>query len=184
MNESHPREDAKARSGRRAVYGVVFVILALGFAQRAGYFRPAPIPEGAEVKDFTLPQLGAGATVSLAALRGRPVFINFWASFCGPCREELPAIERVHRAHPVDQVAILTVTSDDVTEIARMVRALDLTVPVLFDRDGKVHRAYGVTSIPLSVLLGADGRVFKSYLGVVTEQELERDIAAAMVGAP
>ena len=124
-----------------------------------------------------LPDL-AGREVTLAALRGRAVAINFWATWCPPCKEELPALAeawRVARGSCVEFVGVTEESSraDAAAEVARHA----VPYPVLLDADGAVARAYGVTGLPRTYLIDAEGNVRKVFSGRVTRAQLEKAIA-------
>ncbi|MFP5326830.1 MAG: TlpA family protein disulfide reductase [Acidimicrobiia bacterium] len=123
---------------------------------------------------FDLPRLGdAAESVSLAAHRGTPVVVNFWASWCVPCRQEMPALEAVFER--VDgQVAFIGVNHQD-----REVAALEFEAAVGvryasgFDPAGDVAASYGLFGLPSTVLVDERGMIVARRLGEVTEAELE-----------
>jgi len=107
-----------------------------------------------------------GRVHRLADYRGKVVLVNFWASWCGPCREEMPSIERLRRSLRGDPFAILAV---NVGESARTVRrfadTLQLGSELLLDRDGGTARAWGARALPSSFVVGPDGNIRYSYVG-------------------
>ena len=124
--------------------------------------RPSP-PVAAPV--LALP--GADGRVHrLADYRGKVVLVNFWASWCRPCREEMPSMERLRRSLWGEPFAILAV---NVGESARTVRrfadTLRLGSVLLLDRDGDAARAWGARALPTSFIVGPDGKVRYSYVG-------------------
>lgn len=124
---------------------------------RAPSAQPAP--------DFTLTTLD-GAPLRLADLRGKVVFINLWATWCPPCREELPSMERFYKQFKDRGVEILAVSEDtDPGAVRRMVAARDLTFPILMDENKRVFNLYRATGVPETHLLGKDGRVHGSQIG-------------------
>jgi thiol-disulfide isomerase/thioredoxin len=114
-----------------------------------------------------------GGTVRLSDLRGQPVIINFWATWCGPCKEEMPAIEEAYQAHRNDGLVVLAV---NVRESARLVdpyvSKLKLTFPVLLDPSGSVSGRYRVHSLPTSVFVRPDGTVDGIRVGSYTKRIL------------
>lgn len=116
-----------------------------------------PMREGGPTPDFTLPTL-AREKVSLKEVRGKLVFLNFWASWCVPCREEMPAIERLYQEFKAKGLVVLAVNVKDRRKKAvEFVKELKLTYPVLFDPDGQVGLLYGAWGLPTTYLIGRDG---------------------------
>ncbi len=118
-----------------------------------------PPKEEVEAPDFTLKDL-TGRTVRLADFRGKVVFLNFFATWCVPCRAEMPAMERLHRNFKDKGLVILAV---DIQESARTVRPfvrdLKLSFPALLDEDGSVAYMYAVRPVPATYLISRDGRI-------------------------
>ena len=123
----------------------------------------AEVKIGSMAPDFTLTDT-EGHTVSLAELRGKPVLINFWASWCGPCRDELPLIHDEYLAHRAQGLQVVAIDFGD--ESADTVRhfwqSLGLEPAPVLDPKGQASRAYGITlknGLPVSILVAADGKV-------------------------
>lgn len=121
--------------------------------------------DGYRAPDFDAADL-QGRSVHLSALRGRAVFLNFWATWCVPCRTELPAIGRL--AARVDKsAAIITIATDSKEpDVRAMMHARGVRFPVVFDGTGAIAARYEVTGIPTTLLLGPDGIVVKRIAGV------------------
>jgi len=120
--------------------------------------------EGYRAPDFDAPDL-RGDPVKLSALRGRAVFINFWATWCIPCRRELPAIGRLAARAP-EGVTVLTIATDSrEPDVRAMMREGGIRVPVIFDETGALAARYEVTGIPTTLLLDAQGIVVKRIVG-------------------
>jgi cytochrome c biogenesis protein CcmG/thiol:disulfide interchange protein DsbE len=126
-----------------------------------------------EAPPIELARLNGDGSVSLAALRGRPVVVNFFASWCVPCRKELPAFQSV--AERLDgQVAFLGVNhQDDRAGGARMLEELGVTFPAGYDPRGEVALAYGLLGMPSTVFVSPDGRLLERHLGEMTAEQLE-----------
>jgi cytochrome c biogenesis protein CcmG/thiol:disulfide interchange protein DsbE len=113
----------------------------------------------------------AGATaddrqISMAALRGQVVLVNFWATWCVECRPEMAVFERLHRELSPRGFVVLGVNAREETEaVRRYARALDLTFPLVLDASGKINTLYGVIGIPTSFLVGRDGRAVAFGVG-------------------
>jgi thiol-disulfide isomerase/thioredoxin len=114
--------------------------------------RKQPVPSG------TMADL-QGREWRLPALRGRAVLLNFWASWCEPCKEEMPSLQALADLH-ADRLVVLTINLKESPEaIARFVRSSGLRLPILRDADGSLARAWGVRIYPSTVLIDAQGRV-------------------------
>lgn len=103
---------------------------------------------------------------SLAELQGRVVLIDFWASWCGPCRMVAPRLSALHERYGAEGLTVLGVTTDDAELAARAARALGMSYPTMVDTDGVVSRAYGISSLPTLVLVDRSGRVRHLHVGV------------------
>jgi thiol-disulfide isomerase/thioredoxin len=109
-----------------------------------------------------------GKVWQLADLRGKAVLLNFWASWCEPCRAEMPALQALAQRYGPDKLQVLTVNfKESVPKMAQFVTATDLTLPVLADPAGAMARRWGVSVFPTTVLIAADGRVHQSIRGEV-----------------
>lgn len=107
-----------------------------------------------------------GRTVRLASLRGKVVFLNFWATWCVPCREEMPAMERVQHALPPERFRILAVNMQEPrAEIEGFIRDLKLTFDVILDPTGDLAQSYGVTVLPTTYIIDGKGRIVARALG-------------------
>jgi peroxiredoxin len=124
--------------------------------------RPSP-PKLAE--DFTL-KTPEGRTVRLSEQRGKVVFINFWATWCPPCREEMPAMERLWRQHRQAGFVLVAVSLDtDRALVKPYVAEHALTFPIAFDPGLEVANRYGVRALPASFIVDRQGQVAALALG-------------------
>ena len=115
-----------------------------------------------------------GAMHRLADYRGKVVLVNFWATWCEPCRDELPTIERLRAALAGRPFVILSVQMGGSARTAKdFARELGLRFPLLLDRDSKVTARWGVDTLPTSFLIGADGEIAFRYMGEVDWSTLE-----------
>lgn len=118
-----------------------------------------------------------GRTWRLAELQGKAVLLNFWASWCEPCRSEMPTLQQLADLYGDDRLAVLALNfKEPVPRVERFVRATGLRLPVLLDPDGAIARACGVKVFPSTVLVAADGRPRLRVRGEVdwTGQQAER----------
>ena len=128
----------------------------------------APIPaRGFLTPDFSLTSL-TGETIALSDLRGRAVLLNFWASWCTPCRAEMPAIQAIHADYAARGLVVLAVnvTAQDSRSAAESFAAENaLTFPILLDEAGDVNRLYQVDSLPTTFFIGPDGVIREIVIG-------------------
>ena len=130
-----------------------------------------------------LPRLDGEGNGSLADYRGRWVLVNFWASWCLPCREEAPALERFQREHGGPDFTVLGIDSRDLTADGRaFVRRYGLTYPQLRDGDGDEAAEYGTTGVPENFLVDPAGRVRLLFAGPLSEEYLEDEVAPLLPG--
>lgn len=107
-----------------------------------------------------------GQPVDSANLRGKIVMINFWATWCGPCKEEMPALQRLQQSLKADRFELLAVTTDQQKEaIDGFVKALGLAFPIILDETKDVSAAFGVRGLPTTVLIGKNGQVLGRAVG-------------------
>ncbi len=116
-----------------------------------------------------LVDLRTGARVTLADLRGKPTVLNFWASWCGPCRLELPALERFANAHP--NVQVVGIGHDEPGDLLSAAADAGVTYRLLHD-PGATSKAWGVSTLPTTFALDAEGRLVWSYTGLLLDPHL------------
>ena len=157
-----------------AFAGVLAVIGLLGYGLLSKGEGTLAVGEAAPDKE--LPSLVGTAGGSLADYRGRWVLVNFWASWCEPCRAEAPALESLQRSRGGKGFTVIGINLDDATDDARaFVDEHGLTYPQLRDGDGRDRRdAYGMTGFPESFLVDPDGRIALIRRGPVDEAYLSQ----------
>lgn len=154
---------------------IVVPIALLFLIAGIGLFRSRPPAEpGTPAPNFALLDLETrGREVELAELRGRPVVLNFWASWCDPCREEAPQLAEAARSY-ADEVQFLGVNILDGREEAlRFVAEEEVPYPSVRDPGGRVSRMYRVTGVPETVFVDPDGRIVGTYVGAFKPGELD-----------
>jgi peroxiredoxin len=120
---------------------------------------------GTAVPGFRLLSL-AGGTTDLGSLRGRVVLVNFWATWCPPCVEEMPSLERLHRTLGPEGLVVVGISEDAEEKAARdFVQRLGLTFPILRDTGAQTAAAYRAAGYPETFLIGGDGRLLRTFLG-------------------
>jgi cytochrome c biogenesis protein CcmG/thiol:disulfide interchange protein DsbE len=133
-----------------------------------------------------VPRIGsvlAGRRVSLTQLRGTPVVLNFWASWCDPCRAEAPALQRAWTQARGGGVMFLGLNMQDITDDAHaFTRDAGVTYPSLRDRSNGVAHRWGVTGLPETFFVSAQGRVVGHVIGAASAGQLADGIAAARAG--
>lgn len=126
---------------------------------------PQPWPAGRATPALVLPGW-QGPAVSLAALHRRPVLINFWASWCAPCRTEMPSLELLATRFEAEGLEVLAVNYRETDgAVRRYVEQTGITLPVLRDRDGAAAQAFGVRIFPTTVAVGRHGRAMFTVVG-------------------
>lgn len=125
----------------------------------------------------------ADGRVSLSELRGIPIVLNFWASWCTPCRQESPLLERTWKAHRGDGSLLLGLDMQDVTDDARaFVRAFGISYPIIRDQGNDVAHEYGVSAVPETFFISRQGKVVGHVIGVASPAQLRDGISAAASG--
>lgn len=134
--------------------------------------------ERAEAPAFELARLGADGEQALADYRGQVVVLNFWASWCKPCREESPLLQRWHaRLSAGNEGTVLGVVIDDVTSDANaFIDEYSLTYPMLKDPSYDVRSEYGVAGLPETVVIDREGRITAIERGPVDEAWMRREV--------
>ena len=138
-----------------------------------GDLPPAP--------EFALERLDEDGTLTLSSLAGKAVVLNFWASWCLPCKDEAPFLEQLWREHRDRGLVVVGLDAKDFRRDARrFARRFGLTFPLVYDGPGSVLDDWGVTGFPESFVLDREGRVVEAFVGDVTSDEEKRDLRAAV----
>lgn len=154
-----------------ALVALAAVVVAQVLVRRQGSMR---VP-GQAAPSLALPDL-AGRTVDLASLRGKVVAVNFWASWCAPCRAEIPELAQVWRAHKGRCFELLGVAEESGREdVAAMARTIPY--PILLDAGATALRPWGVPAFPRTYLVDPEGKVRQVFSGALDERALTEAIA-------
>lgn len=159
--------------------GILLVALLLYFAlfSQTQVPQTAGVSVGKSAPNFTLKTL-EGKEISLSDLRGKVVLVNFWATWCPPCREEMPLFEEVYKKYKNRGFEILAISTDTSADaVKEFVKEFKVSFPVLMD-DGKVSSSYGIQGLPTSFLIDREGKVIKIRLGKY--REVEKDVKEAL----
>jgi thiol-disulfide isomerase/thioredoxin len=147
---------------RKKLPALMLLFVTIGAAAQG--LLPSP-PVAAPV--LALPGVD-GRVHRLADYRGKVVLVNFWASWCGPCREEMPSLERLRRSLRGDPFVVLTVNEGESAQTVReFAKETRLGTVLLLDRDGGAARAWGARALPSSFVVGPDGRIHYSRVGAL-----------------
>jgi cytochrome c biogenesis protein CcmG/thiol:disulfide interchange protein DsbE len=195
--DTRPRRTAHRgpRRGERRLLLIVLLVLAVGAPAGAWLLRhqgeqagagaaleaspavaPQVYPAGTAAPALRLAGLDGG-TLELAAYRGRPVLVNFWATWCAPCVREFPLLRRTLDEHRADGLVVLGVLVNDSPDKARaFVRQHGGSWPVGVDRGGKAVAAYKVVGLPQSVFVRRDGTLSSRILGELTPTQVQAQL--------
>jgi peroxiredoxin len=144
----------------------------------------APVPSDARAPDFTLTALD-GRSVHLASLRGKIVLLNFWATWCAPCKVETPWFVDFSERYRADGLEVVGVSMDDSGRnalVARFVRDHNVHYQILVGNDAVADAYGGVRYLPQTFLIGRDGTIIKRIFGIQPKAAFEDDIRQAIKG--
>jgi thiol-disulfide isomerase/thioredoxin len=139
------------------------LLLCLALAQSSAANTPGEVPVGGTLREATLLGLN-GPSRRLDAFRGRPLIINVWASWCGPCKAEMASLERL--AWRGEQFAIIGISTDDYADQAgTLLKNTNATISHFIDQDRRMENMLGASQLPLTVFVDADGLILKKIYG-------------------
>ncbi len=132
-----------------------------------------PLFVGEKAHDFSLPGLD-GNEVSLSELSGQPVIINFWATWCAPCRLEMPELQKTYEEHQDQDLVILAINEQEQTQDVRdFFDEMGFTFTPLLDSEGEVGRAYGMVGLPSTFFINTSGEVAAVHRGILTGEQID-----------
>ncbi|HAQ07968.1 MAG TPA: alkyl hydroperoxide reductase [Bacillus bacterium] len=131
---------------------------------------PSGIEAGQLAPTIKLKNL-AGTEVNLGDLKGKKVMLNFWATWCPPCKAEMPAMEQFYKKYS-DEVEILAVNLDPQNDVAGFVNEYGLTFPILLDQGGETQHTYSILSIPTTLIIDEEGIIQKKHIGSMTYEQM------------
>ncbi|WP_042470211.1 peroxiredoxin family protein [Bacillus ndiopicus] len=158
------------------ILAIAIVLVAFAIAN-AMYKKEKP-ESTEQAADFTLEALD-GTKISLSDFKGQKVVLNFWATWCPPCKAEMPHLQNFHENNENSDVKLLAVNltaSDSVSNAVDFVDAYELTFPVLLDVDGEVGQLYEVITIPTTYFIDEDGNIVEKFIGALDEETMENII--------
>jgi cytochrome c biogenesis protein CcmG/thiol:disulfide interchange protein DsbE len=167
---------------RRSVYAVLIALAFVGLLTfglvKEGSSGPR-VGDAAPLSTFT--SLEDGGTAGLDEYRGRWVLVNFWASWCEPCKEEAPALQKLQTRFEGEDFTVIGMATRDVSDDSRQfVREFKLTYPQFRDGDGKMAQEWGTTGVPESFLIDPDGVIQAKHPGAVDEEMIESQFVSVL----
>ena len=152
----------------------------VGVAPAAGAAPSCKAPQGKARLDFKLKDMN-GATVNLADYKGKVILLNFWATWCGPCKIEIPEFVRAYEANKDKGFVVLGVSIDDTAEqLKAFAKQYKITYPMLLNQEN-VEEAYGpIYGVPVSFFIGRDGLICRRQMGEVKKEVLERELKSLL----
>lgn len=136
---------------KKSIMGVVATLIISVSASAATAPTPAP--------DFTL-KSSAGDNIRLSEQKGKVVMLNFWASWCGPCRQEMPLLDGIYKKYSKTGFVLLGINvEEDSTDAKKMLKNLNVTFPILFDSDNKLSNLYKLDAMPTSIIIDKKGKI-------------------------
>jgi len=128
--------------------------------------------------DFTLMDLD-GNEISLSDFNGKVLILNFWATWCPPCREEIPDFVEVYNEYESKDVQFIGVSNEDISTLRSFVEDYNINYPILID-NANVASKWGINAIPTTFMLDRDGKVIFKNIGMMTREQLENNIEDAL----
>jgi cytochrome c biogenesis protein CcmG, thiol:disulfide interchange protein DsbE len=142
----------------------------------------SPLAIGQQAPDFTAPDTHDNI-VALQEYHGRPVVLNFWATWCAPCRRELPVLQAVYEAYQDKGLVILAISQDTVEKKAAVrsyIANLGITFPPLLDPEGSVAAHYNVFLLPSTIFINPAGTVVAVHFGPMTRTQIDKQLVAIL----
>jgi peroxiredoxin len=152
-----------------AISVVGYYVVTQRTAADQGQAMAAAVAEGAAAGDFTL-EAADGSAVTLSDLRGKVVLLNFWATWCPPCKAEMPDLEALHRDYGAehDFVVVGVNLQEDAGKVQAFADANRISFPLLLDGDGEVStRQFGIRTLPTSIIVDREGRIRDAWNGQI-----------------
>lgn len=132
---------------------------------------------GSLAPDFSLTDALSGTQYKLSDLRGKPIVLNFWATWCAPCREEMPTLQAAALNNALDHLLVLGVNAgESKNEISEFAHAVQITFPLLIDPDSAVNDLYRVRAYPTTYFIDKDGKIAAFHLGILTPDLLQQNL--------
>ena len=170
----------RARSGRVVLILLAAVLFGLLAVQACTPSSASAVSVGKPAPDFTLVDL-EGNQISLSDFRGETVFVNFWATWCPPCRAEMPEIEAIYQEYKDKGVVVIGVDIQETKEeVLQYVQEGGYSWTFVLDTTGEVTTNYQITGIPSSFFIDREGIIRAMNIGAITKRAMEANLAKAM----
>jgi len=189
MNDADPRSRLKSLGLFASVMAIIVgalllirpsiqapIVAAVPTKSSTGLIGPAvkTVQAGDNAPDFELATLD-GQTIKLSDLKGQPVLVNFWATWCGPCKEEMPLIVDAYAAHQAEGLRVLaidTLAFDDLDSVKKFVADYQMPFDILLDTDDSVGTGWNTLGLPSSYFIDKTGKVVSVRIGQMSAQQL------------
>jgi len=176
---------------RFQVAGIIILLIIAGISveelfsgqmmQVIGVSASHPLSVGVQAPDFALQSL-AGNPLKLSDLKGKPVLINFWATWCAPCLLEMPNLQEYYEEYP-GQFEVLAVNAGETERtVQKFVDDVGLSFIILLDPDGEVQQLYRIKGYPTTYFLDKDGIIRFQHIGLLTEAHIEEYLGSLGIG--
>lgn len=177
IREDQSKHDFKRRLTRvllaMALVGILIWLAVMVRTGLAFFSNGSPTQEEHPEIDFTLKDL-SGASVSLSSLRGKVILVNFWATWCSPCKDEMPLLQQYYATHKEEDFVLLGVNvSDDAEDAQAYITQTGYTFPVWSDPSGSVLIQLNMNGLPASLVVDARGKLVKRWIGPLAQEDLE-----------
>ncbi|UFJ42834.1 thiol-disulfide oxidoreductase ResA [Brevibacillus humidisoli] len=159
---------------RIAILGVL--LAALVFAVYSSFASESVLQAGDAAPNFQLEQLGGG-TITLDDLRGKPVVLNFWGSWCKPCEAEMPELEKQYQKYGDDVAFIGVNIGQTPITVEKFIEQVGVTFPILLDREREITKLYNIGPIPTTYFIDQNGTITDILVVQLTEQMIEEKLA-------
>ena len=187
MQRTRKKQRQKQRSQRYTFIGIglflvgIMLLLWMAFqtggSQTVAQTAPERMEQGKPAPNFTAASLARGET-ALADYTGDVIIVNFWATWCPPCKAEMPDINAFYETHQAEGLVVLAVNAKESESLVRpFIDANGFTFPVLLDPAGSIVNQYQVRSFPTTVIIDRDGVVRHIQVGMISAEELEAVVA-------
>jgi peroxiredoxin len=164
----------KVQSSKFKVIGFIlflfFISITCSGPESTSTKPQAPKP----AQDFTLKDIN-GKEIKLSSLKGKAVMVNFWATWCNPCREEMPDLQQSYEENKDKGFIILGINiKESESKVSQFVDSYKITYPVLLDIDGSVSTLYQVFGVPMSYFIDRNGLIKDSFIGMMTYRDISK----------